>query len=121
MTVQGRRLRARAIGQQVAWFDFDVLCGSGRSQQDYLELATRFETLLISRIPILDERQEDAARRLIHLVDVAYDHRLALFLTADADAATIYRGKKLAFEFARTASRLQEMGSNAYLAQHRRL
>jgi cell division protein ZapE len=121
LTVQGRRLRARAIGQQVAWFDFDVLCGSGRSQQDYLELATRFETLLISRIPILDERQEDAARRLIHLVDVAYDHRLALFLTADADAATIYRGKKLAFEFARTASRLQEMGSNAYLAQHRRL
>jgi cell division protein ZapE len=97
-----------------------VLCGPGRSQRDYLELAERFETLLISGIPILDERKEDAARRLIHLVDVAYDHRLALFLTAEADATSLYQGKKLTFEFARTASRLQEMGSSAYLAQHHR-
>lgn len=120
LTVQGRRLEARAIGRHVAWFDFDVLCGPGRSQRDYLELAERFETLLISGIPILDERKEDAARRLIHLVDVAYDHRLALFLTAEADATSLYQGKKLTFEFARTASRLQEMGSSAYLAQHHR-
>ncbi len=97
-----------------------MLCGPGRSQRDYLELAERFETLLISGIPILDERKEDAARRLIHLVDVAYDHRLALFLTAEADATSLYQGKKLTFEFARTASRLQEMGSSAYLAQHHR-
>lgn len=120
LTVQGRRIKARAIGHQVVWFDFDVLCGPGRSQHDYLELATRFDTLLISGIPILDERSEDAARRLIHLVDVAYDHRMALFLTAHADATALYQGRKLVFEFARTTSRLQEMGSSTYLAQHHR-
>ena len=120
LMVQGRQLKVRAIGHQIAWFDFDVICGPGRSQQDYLELAARFETLLISGIPVLDERQEDAARRLIHLVDVAYDHRLALFITADADATSLYQGQKLTFEFQRTASRLQEMGSSAYLAQRHR-
>ena len=115
-----RDIPARALGTSAVWLDFDVICGPGRSQQDYLELATQFDALLISNIPILDQWQEDAARRLIHLVDVAYDHRMKLIVTAQANPAELYRGNRLTFEFARTASRLEEMGSAAYLAQAHR-
>jgi cell division protein ZapE len=81
-----------------------------------MELAAQFETLLVSRIPVLDALHDDAARRLIHLVDVAYDYRIKLIITAEGEPETLYRGQWLAFEFSRTASRLREMGSMEYLA-----
>jgi len=120
VTVLGRCIPVRGLGGNVAWFDFAALCGPGRSPQDYLQLAERFETLLVSRIPILDQLQDDAARRLIHLVDVAYDHRLKLIITAQAEPGSLYQGERLIFEFGRTVSRLQEMSSMAYLAQTHR-
>lgn len=120
LAVLGRHIPVRAVGGNVAWFDFSVLCGPERSQQDYLELASHFETLLVSGIPILDQSQDDAARRLIHLVDIAYDHRLKLIITAQAPPQSLYQGERLRFEFNRTASRLHEMSSMAYLAQSHR-
>lgn len=120
VTVLGRCIPARGLGGNVAWFDFSALCGPGRSPQDYLELAERFETLLVSGIPILDRLQDDAARRLIHLVDIAYDHRLKLIITAQVEPGSLYQGERLTFEFGRTVSRLQEMSSMAYLAQTHR-
>jgi cell division protein ZapE len=116
VTVLGRNIPARGVGGNVAWFDFFTLCGVGRSQQDYLELAARFETLLISQIPILDALHDDAARRLIHLVDIAYDHGIKLILTAEGAPEALYQGERLAFEFTRTASRLREMSGTEYLA-----
>ena len=76
--------------------------------------------MLVSRIPILDQLQDDAARRLIHLVDVAYDHRLKLIITAQAEPGSLYQGERLIIEFGRTVSRLQEMSSLTYLAQTHR-
>ena len=115
--ILGRKLNTRAQAMGVAWFDFDVLCDSPRSASDYLEVARRFHTVLLSTVPILTDDSNDAALRFIHLVDTFYDRNVNLVLSADSAPATLYNGRRLAARFERTKSRLQEMQSQEYLAR----
>lgn len=113
LQVQGRPLPARAVAEGIAWFDFATLCEGPRSQQDYLELAERFATLLLSNIPRLTATRDNAARRFINLIDVLYDAGGELYASAADQPAALYAGERLRFPFARTASRLQELRAAA--------
>ncbi len=115
LEVEGRRILARHLAPGVAWFDFDELCGGPRGQPDYIELARRFHTVLLSGIPRLGADDEAAARRLTWLVDEFYDRRVKLIVSAEAAPRELYRGGHA--EFARTVSRLEEMQTKRYLAQ----
>jgi len=121
LQIEARTIRARRRAGGAVWFDFAVLCGGPRSQNDYLELATRFHTVLLSNVPQLTAGQANEARRFTWLVDVLYDHRVKLLLSAAAAPDQIYRAGALANEFVRTASRLNEMQSRAYLDSPRRV
>ena len=113
--VLGRPIRTRRSARGVAWFEFDEICEGPRSQEDYIELARWYPTVIISAIPVLGQGRENAARRFIALVDEFYDRKVKLVLSAEADVNSIYRGKKLAFEYERTSSRLTEMQTEDYL------
>lgn len=115
--IEGRELLFVRRADGVIWFDFDVLCDGPRSQNDYIEIARCFHSLLLSNIPVMDRLKEDQARRFINLVDVIYDHNVKLIISAAANVDELYTGSKVEFEFQRTASRLQEMQSHEYLAQ----
>jgi cell division protein ZapE len=104
----------------VVWFDFSVLCGGPRSQNDYLELAARFHAVLVSGVPQMSPRLASEARRFTWLVDVMYDRRVKLILSAEVDAEALYTEGPLAHEFPRTVSRLHEMRSAEFLALARR-
>jgi cell division protein ZapE len=99
----------------VIWCDFNALCGPPRWQNDYLELARCHHTVFISDIPKLDGTWDDRSRRFINLIDVFYDRKVKVVISADAEPDLLYSGLRLAFEFKRTASRLKEMQSTAYL------
>lgn len=120
LEIEGRPIRSRLCGDGVAWFEFAELCEGPRSQNDYIELAMIFQTVLVSNVPQFSSGREDAARRFISLVDEFYDHNVKLILSAEAPVPDLYRGEKLSFEFRRTASRLQEMQSREYLAREHR-
>ncbi len=109
LTLMGRVVPVLGMGGATVWFDFAVLCGSARSQRDYLELTESFDTFFISNVPVLDARQADAARRLNWLVDILYDRGLQLVIQADAPAPELYLDGLGHPEFQRTLSRLQEM------------
>lgn len=115
LDLDGRRILARHRAPGVAWFDFDELCGGPHGQPDYIELARRFHTVLLSGVPRLGPDQEAAARRLTWLVDEFYDRRVKLIVSAEAAPQELYRGDHE--EFARTVSRLEEMQTKQYLAQ----
>jgi len=118
--VEGRSITALALADGVAWFDFRALCDGPRSQNDYIELARLYHTVLLSRIPCLEPGMDDQARRFINLVDEFYDRNVKLILSAAVAPEALYRGTGLTFEFQRTRSRLLEMQSGEYLArQHR--
>jgi cell division protein ZapE len=115
LDILGRDISTLRCAKGVAWFDFMELCGGPRSQNDYIEIARWYQTVIISDVPVLDWELENPARRFISLVDEFYDRRVKLILSAAADVDSLYQGSKLTFEFERTASRLTEMQTAAYL------
>ena len=118
--ILGRNIRTRRRADGVAWFDFVELVDGPRSQNDYIELARTFQTVLISGMPVMDASHENQARRFVALVDEFYDRRVKIILSAAAPPEAIYTGALLQFEFQRTISRLQEMQSHEYLAEPHR-
>jgi cell division protein ZapE len=118
--IEHREIRARRRAGGVVWFDFQSLCGGPRSQNDYLELATQFHTVLLSGVPQMPPRLASEARRFTWLVDVLYDRRVKLIMSAEVVAEQLYTEGALAHEFVRTVSRLNEMRSTQYLGQQRR-
>lgn len=119
--VLGREVTVIHRAPGVVWFDFTILCGGPRSQNDYLDLAHRFHTIFVSGVPRMGVEMANEARRFTWLVDVCYDHRVKLVIAAAAPAEDLYVAGPQAGEFARTVSRLVEMRSHDYLASvHRR-
>lgn len=138
----------KASGSQ-AWFSFEALCEGPRSQLDYIELASQFDTLFVSDIPVLGgrpkswirargtedgaiatqtgERQlsyavgDDPARRFIALIDELYDQQVNIYLSAEVPLGELYSDGALNFEFRRTLSRLQEMQSQEYATNAKRI
>jgi len=116
MDIHGRTIHTIRRADGIAWFDFAALCDGPRSQDDYIEIARSFQTIILADVPVLDSLKEDQARRFIALVDEFYDRRVNLIVSAAASIDAIYAGKRLAREFERTRSRLLEMQSMDYLA-----
>ena len=117
LAVEGRDIPARRLAEGVAWFDFAAVCATARAAADYIELARTHHTVLLSRVPQLTPDDEDTARRFITMVDEFYDRGVKLILAAAVPREQLYAGKRLAFEFQRTLSRLIEMQSQEYLAR----
>ena len=121
LNIESRQIRARRKAGGVVWFDFKTLCGGPRSQNDYLEMASRFHTVLLSDVPHMPVRMASEARRFTWLVDVLYDRHVKLIMSAAVPPESLYTEGPLAHEFPRTISRLNEMQSTQYLALERRI
>jgi cell division protein ZapE len=121
LSIEHRVLKAKRRAGGVVWFDFNTLCGGPRSQNDYLELATQFHTILLSDVPQMPVRLASEARRFTWLVDVLYDRRCKLVISAAVPPEQLYLEGPLAHEFPRTVSRLNEMQSKEYLSEERRV
>jgi len=123
LDVEGRKIPYRKRAGGLAWFDFAVLCGGPRSAADYVDIARRFHTVLLSGVPRLSPKNADAARRFTWMVDVFYDVRVKLAVSAEAPPEGIFveggDARIAAAEFARTVSRLHEMQSVEYLQAER--
>ncbi|MCF8199270.1 MAG: AFG1 family ATPase [Sulfuritalea sp.] len=121
LEILGRTLPVVQRAPGIVWFDFSVLCGGPRSQNDYLWLANRHHTLFLSDVPRMNAAMANEARRFTWLVDVLYDHRVKLILSAACATDELYTHGVQAGEFKRTVSRLIEMRSLEYLSSaHRR-
>lgn len=120
LQIESRRIVARRKAGGVVWFDFKTLCGGPRSQNDYLEIATQFHTVLLSDVPHMPPRMASEARRFTWLIDVLYDRRIKLILSAAVPPEGLYTEGLLVHEFPRTVSRLNEMQSMEFLALERR-
>lgn len=119
MTLQvlGRSIMVPQARANVARFDFKELCVSPLGPRDFLAIAESFHTVLIDAIPVMRDEAPDVVKRFILLIDALYDQHVKLIVSATAEPAELYLGKsgREAFEFLRTASRLIEMRSAAYL------
>ncbi len=115
LNINGRILAHHYCAEDTVWFSFAELCETNRSQNDYLELARFFSTLILTDIRQMSSADDDVARRFVLLIDVLYDHHVKLICSAAVPPERLYSGQRLGFEFERTASRLIEMQSSEYL------
>lgn len=126
LEIDDRLIPVRRQAPGIAWFDFAALCAGPRGKPDYIELARRYHTVLISQVPQFTAEDGDVLRRFVWLVDEFYDRRVKLMLGAavavddlvaaasDSDGFQAHLNVSLK---ERLASRLTEMQTRQYLAQ----
>jgi cell division protein ZapE len=126
MELEGRVVRVRRQARGVAWFDFRELCDGPRAKADYIELARRYHTVLLSGVPRFSIDAADRLRRFVWLVDEFYDRRVKLIMAAAAPAGELVDGAQSEDRFQanlnaslneRLVSRLTEMQTRDYLTQ----
>ncbi|WP_085881610.1 cell division protein ZapE [Oceanibacterium hippocampi] len=115
LTVQGRTIVTPLTARHVARFRFEELCARPLGAADYLALAERYHSIVLTGIPKLGPEKRNEAKRFVTLIDVLYENRVNLIASADAPPAALYPEGDGSFEFGRTASRLMEMQSEDYL------
>jgi cell division protein ZapE len=120
LDVEGRTIPYRKRAGGLVWLDFHALCGGPRSYADYVELARLFHTVMLSGVPRMSPKNADAARRFTWLVDVFYDDKVNLIVSAEAEPEQLFTEGAHSAEFQRTMSRLHEMQSVQYLQTERR-
>lgn len=113
--INNREINYISYADDVIWFDYYELCQTNRSAHDYIVIAERFNTVLLSNIQIFNEQDDAAAKRFVHFIDAVYDHNVKFLATSADEPKTLYRGKRMKFAFDRTISRLTEMGTERYL------
>ena len=115
--IEDREIKVKRLASGVVWFDFHEICDGPRGAADYIEIARQFQTVFIEGVVRMDDMDNNRARRFITMVDEFYDRNVKLIITAEVAARELYFGKRLAREYERTASRLIEMQSRAYLGR----
>ncbi|MFN4328456.1 MAG: cell division protein ZapE [Limnobacter sp.] len=120
LEIEARKIRALRRAGSVIWFDFATLCGGPRSQNDYLEIASQFQTVILSGVPKMGAGMASEARRFTWLIDVFYDHKVKLIMSAAVQPEELYTEGAMAHEFFRTVSRIVEMQSKEYLEAPKR-
>ncbi len=114
LTLLGRKISVIKSCAEAVWFDFEVLCGPMRSKQDYLALAEQFPIVFLGHVPVFNHRPLDEITCFIQLIDIFYDAKIKLVMSAEAPPNLLYTEGKLIFDFQRITSRLMEMQSAEY-------
>jgi len=117
LMVKGHAVRIPKTAMGVARFSFSDLCEQPLAAIDYLRIAHEFHTVILDHIPVMDYARRNEAKRFIILIDTLYDNSVKLLASAQAQPDELYTATEgyEANEFKRTASRLIEMRSQAYL------
>ena len=119
LPLKGRSVHVPRAAMGVARFGFHDLCEQPLAAADYLRIAHEYHTVILDHIPVMNFDTRNAAKRFIILIDTLYDMNVKLIASAAAAPDALYTADEgfEAQEFKRTASRLIEMGSQAYLAR----
>jgi len=117
--VRGRDVIAPRTARGLARFTFAELCETALGASDYIAIARRYSAVFLDAIPQMSPEQRNEAKRFVTLIDALYENRTKLVCSAAAAPHALYLDGHGAFEFERTASRLMEMQTAAYLgAEH---
>ncbi len=117
LEIEGRIINARRHARGVVWFDFNELCDGPRGKAEYIELARRYHTVILSGIPVFDADDADIVRRFTWLIDEFCDQRVKLIASAAAHPADLYPVAGGGDQFQRVISRLTEMQTRGYLSE----
>ncbi len=114
ITVKGREIEVKSSVGGVARFTFSQLCERPHGAEDYLEITRKYHTIFLEGIPKIGYDRRNEAKRLMNLIDVLYESKTRVIISAAVPIDKIYQGNDHAYEFERTVSRLLEMQGENY-------
>ncbi len=117
LTVNERKLSFTRAAGPLLRATFAELCGANNGASDYIAIAERFTTVFIENVPVMSPANRNEAARFVRLIDALYEASTKTVVLAEAEPSQLYPAGDGAFEFARTASRLEEMRSEDYLSR----
>lgn len=115
LEVLGRKVHLPHAAGGMVRASFASLCSVALGPNDYLAMAEHFHTVFLEDVPKLTPNRREEARRFVILIDALYESHTRLIVLAEAEPVSLYPAGDGAFEFERTASRLQEMRSADWL------
>jgi cell division protein ZapE len=117
LEVLGRKITLPHASGGLVRASFASLCSVALGPNDYVALAEHFHTVFLADVPKLTPSRREEARRFVILIDALYEAHARLIVLAEAQPAQLYPAGDGAFEFERTASRLEEMRSADWLQE----
>ncbi|KAJ3036241.1 hypothetical protein HDV00_002955 [Rhizophlyctis rosea] len=91
LKVYGRTLTIPQTHNHTTLWTFAALCETHNlGPADYISLASHYNTLILTGVPVLTHLQKNEARRFITLLDALYEARCKLIITADAGPDEIF-------------------------------
>ena len=106
---KGRKFQIRNFFQGITRLDFRDLCDENLGSEDYINIAEVCNHIFIENIPNFNDNNSNQQLRFITLIDIFYEKKIKLTISAANDFAYIGSSKKHYEVFKRTLSRLHEM------------
>ena len=119
--LNNRDIDVRFLSSNTVWFKFQIICGDGRSQNDYIEISKIYQNVFISDVPKMDNNSIDEARRFINMIDEFYDRNVKVIISAETSIDNLCDIQKINKDFERTKSRLNEMQSSDYMKKEHKI
>ena len=114
LDVKGREFIIKEFYEGVVRFKFDELCDKNLGAEDYLEIAKVSKFMVIDKIPQFDDINSNQQQRFITLIDIVYDKKIPIAVTAEQNLDELTSSKSLKEPFNRTISRLYELTSSNF-------
>ena len=109
--IKGRDFTIQNFFEGSARFDFNNLCGVPIGAEDYIKIADCCNFILIDNVPNFGEDNADKQQRFITLIDILYEKKIPIMLTASFNYKNFKSSIRLKEPYKRTISRLFELAS----------
>ena len=114
LNIKGRDFLIEEFHEGVIRFKFDELCDKNLGAEDYLEIVKVSKFMVIDQIPNFDNINSNQQHRFITLIDIVYDKKIPLAVTAENSLDELTSSQSLKEPFKRTISRLYELTSSKF-------
>ena len=114
LDIKGREILIKEFYEGVVRFTFEELCGKNLGAEDYLEIVKVSKFMVIDQIPKFDDINSNQQHRFITLIDILYDKKIPIAVTAEKNLDKLTSSKSLKEPFKRTISRLYELTSSNF-------
>ena len=111
LEIKGRIFEIKRYFEKISRFSFNELCDQNIGAEDYIKIADVCDFIIIENIPEFNDSNKNKQQRFITLIDILYEKKMPLMISAFTDLKNFSSSKSLEAPFKRTLSRLYELTS----------
>jgi len=115
LNIKSRTFIINSFFEGFARFYFNDLCAVNIGAEDYIKITDKCNFITIDGIPNFNDDNSDQQQRFITLIDIIYEKKIPLMLSAAFNLENFTSSRKLTEPYKRTISRLFELTSPSFI------